>query len=427
MNRDSTDAQSASFWTTILQELDSIRRSAFKEYFRGDRVLWQIIIILLAISLLAIFSSVSALADLKETTAFTYLKGRFEFVIGTIILIFVVHRIPYYFYRNFSTLMLVASVILLVYAYFFGERVNEASRSIDVWGVFEFHPSELAKYAILLYVAKVLEEGARSDTLDRFGRYAWRIIAPVALICVLLILIGSNSTALMTGFTVFVVLVVARVRAAYLWKTIAVAIPALALIVMLSYTTPLFGRVKKMIDNRVMVFLAPQTVEKNVEALTYQPANARIAVASGGLLGKGPGNSTQRHILPNAYDDFIFAIIIEEYGLLGGLFVMFLYFWMLYRAVVIARGCRKIFYAAVAVGLVLQIVFQALLHMSVTAGLSPVIGQTLPLISHGGSSLLMTGLALGIVLSISREADEQEKRENPAGTALPAPNQPENQ
>ncbi|MDR0667112.1 MAG: FtsW/RodA/SpoVE family cell cycle protein [Prevotellaceae bacterium] len=427
MNRDTIDTRSTSLRASALRALDAIRRSAFMRSFRGDRVLWQIIIILLAISLLAIFSSTSALAELKGSTAFAYLKGRFGYIIITILLIYVVHSMPYYLYRNFSKMMLVVSVALLVYTLFAGERFNEASRSINVFGVFSFHPSELAKYAILLYVAKVLEEGAQRNIIDTFRKYLWRIIVPVALLCVLLILTGSTFAALLTGFTVFVVLVIARVRTAYLLKTLAIAIPGLGLIVLLSYTTPAFGRVKKMIDNRVLVFYAPQAVEKNVEALTFQPTNARIAVASGGLFGKGPGNSTQRHILPNAYDDFIFAIIVEEYGLAGGLFVMFLYFWMLYRAVVIARGCRKIFYSAVAVGLVLQIVFQALLHMSVTTGIGPVTGQTLPLISHGGSSLFMTGFALGIVLAISREADEQEKRENAGGTAPLEPLEPEDQ
>jgi cell division protein FtsW len=387
------------------------RRSAFFQSFKGDRVLWQIIILLSAISLLAVFSATSSLADLNGKTAFEYLRRQFIFIAFSILLVYVAHITPYYLYRNFAKLILVFSFALLVFTLLVGAEFNEASRRIELFGLVTFHPSELAKFAIILYIAKVLEEHSKDHTLDTFQKYFWRIIVPVAALCVLLIRMGSTSVALLLGFTVFIVLIVARIRSSYLWKTLAIALALLGVIVLLSYTTPMFTRVKKMVNNRVLVFFAPEDSERAKEAFTFQPDNAKIAVASGGFLGKGPGNSTQRHILPNAYDDFIFAIIVEEYGLWGCSFVLLLYLWMFYRVVVIVRSCRKIFYSVVILGIMLQIVFQAFLHMGVSVGLLPVTGQTLPLVSHGGSSLITTGFALGIVLSISREAEEQEKRE----------------
>jgi cell division protein FtsW len=390
--------------------MSDIRRSAFFQSFKGDRVLWQIIVLLSAISLLAVFSATSSLADLNGKTAFVYLRRQFLFIAFSILLVYVAHITPYYLYRNFAKLILFLSFALLIFTFIVGAEFNEASRRIELFGV-TFQPSELAKFAIILYIAKVLEEHSKDNTLNNFKKYLWRIIVPVAALCVLLIRMGSTSVALLLGFTVFIVLIVARVRSSYLWKTLAIALTLLGVIVLLSYTTPMFTRVKKMVDNRVLVFFAPEDSERATEALTFQSDNAKIAVASGGFIGKGPGNSTQRHILPNAYDDFIFAIIVEEYGLWGCSFVLLLYLWMFYRVVVIVRSCRKIFYSVVILGIMLQIVFQALLHMGVSVGLLPVTGQTLPLVSHGGSSLITTGFALGIVLSISREAEEQEKRE----------------
>ncbi|MDR1681032.1 MAG: FtsW/RodA/SpoVE family cell cycle protein [Prevotellaceae bacterium] len=387
-------------------------RAAFSDLrhtAKGDRVLWSVVIILSAVSLLAVYSATSSLADLRGGSAFDYLIRQSKFIGLSLLLVYVGQLIPYYIYRNFAKPALYMSLILLGCTFFFGSEFNEASRHIDL-GLFSFHPAEAAKFAIILYVAKVLEENSRRHTLPRFWRYARHIVAPVAVLFLLLIQMGSTSAALLMAFTVFIILTVARVRASYLWKTLALGVAGLGAVVLLSYTTPLFPRVKKMVANRVIVHFSSDAVKKDKKDLLFQYNNAKIAVASGGIIGKGPGNSTQRHILPNAYDDFIFAIIVEEYGVAGCVGVLFLYLWLFYRVAVIARSCKNLFYATVILGIMLQIVFQALLHMNVAVGLFPVTGQTLPLVSHGGSSLITTGFALGIILSVSRTANEQEKK-----------------
>jgi cell division protein FtsW len=273
---------------------------------------------------------------------------------------------------------------------------------------FTFQPSEFTKFALILYVAKVVEE----NNLDNFKNYFWRILLPVGAICVLLISGGSTSTALLLGFTIFIILYVAKIRSSYLWKTAGIALTAIVVITALSYATkdttyPIFSRVHKMVEERLHPFISSGSEDKSSGSNGFQAQQARIAIASGGLIPRGPGNSTQRHILPNAYDDYVYAIIVEEYGIWGAVGILFLYLILLYRAVVIARSCTRAFSMVSVLGLMLLIVFQAMLHMGVTVGILPVTGQTLPFVSLGGSSLVTTGFALGIILSISRATEER--------------------
>ena len=387
----------------------STLHSPFWKSFRGDKVIWRIIIALSLVSLLVIYSSTSSLAYREQSSTFLYFLKQFVFFVVSILIVYGAHLIGIRWYRGLAKLVFILSVGLLLLTFISGIGVtfNEGTRWVKLFG-FTFQPSEFTKFALVLYVAKVVEE----NNLNSFKSYFWRILLPVGTICLLLIFGGSTSMALLLGFTIFIILYVAKIRSSYLWKTAGIALAVIALIATLSYATkdtqyPVFSRVHKMIEKRVKPFISPGSEDKLSDGISFQAKQAIIAVASGGIIPKGPGNSTQRHILPNAYDDYVYAIIVEEYGILGAVGILFLYLILLYRAVVIARSCTRAFAMVSVLGLMLLIVFQAMLHTGVTVGILPVTGQTLPFVSLGGSSLITTGFALGIILSISRATEER--------------------
>jgi cell division protein FtsW len=377
-------------------------KTPFLQSFKGDKVIWRVVLALSVVSLLAIYSSSSSLAYLKGGTTFEYLLRHFRFVAISIFAIYVVHNIPIAWYRMFAKIILCVSVGLLVLTIVAGVTLNEGTRwlRIPVIGL-TFQPADFAKIGIVLYIAKVLEEGG----LDTFKKFCIKILVPVAIVCALT-LKGSVSATVLLGFTVFVLFYVAGIRYAYMVRTLGLALLALALVVGISQIFPtIFPRLSTTAITRIFNYTSRDDADQ--EGANFQPHKADVAVASGGLIGKGPGNSTQRHILPHPYSDYVYAIIIEEYGLLGGFVVLMLYLILLYRAVVIARSCTRIFSATTVLGLMLFIVIQAMINMGVAVGIFPVTGQTLPFVSLGGSSLVTTGLALGVILSISRATEER--------------------
>jgi cell division protein FtsW len=306
-------------------------------------------------------------------------------------------------------------LLLLTYIPKFAVYINGAPRAVNLFG-FSFHYAELIKLSVILYIAKIIEE----NNLDTFKKYLLRILLPVGVVCILLIQRKCTSSALLIGFIAFCVLFVAKIRAAYLWKTALIALCALIAIISLVYVThdtkwEIFPRVHTMVEERVKPFFgkifnsdmtATVSATRNKDE-DFQSQQSRIAVASGGIIPKGPGNSTQRYILPNAYDDYVFAIIVEEYGIIGAFLVLLIYLNLFFRVVVIARSCTRQFSMIAVLGLMMIIVFQAMLHIAVTVGIVPPTGQTLPFVSLGGSSLIVTGIAFGIILSISRAVEER--------------------
>ncbi|MDR1405849.1 MAG: FtsW/RodA/SpoVE family cell cycle protein [Prevotellaceae bacterium] len=382
----------------------------FFRSFRGDKVIWRIIIALSLLSLLVIYSSTSSLAYRSHSSTFMYFLKQFGFFAVSILIVYAAHIISIRWYRGLAKLIFALSVGLLLLTFISGIGVtfNEGARWVKLFGL-TFQPSELTKFALILYIAKAVEE----NNLGTFKNYFWRILFPVGAVCLLLIYGGSTSMALLLGFTVFIILFVVKIRSSYLWKTVAVALAAIVLIAALSYATkntkhPLFPRVHKMVEERLRPFFSSGAESTAGESNdSFQAMQAKIAIAGGGFIPKGPGNSTQRHILPNAYDDYVYAVIVEEYGIIGAITILLLYLILLYRAVLIARLCTRPFSIIAVLGLMLLIVFQAMLHMGVNVGILPVTGQTLPFVSLGGSSLITTGFALGIILSISRATDEQ--------------------
>ena len=384
---------------------------SFWKSFKGDKVLWRIIIALSVVSLLVIYSSTGAMAYLKGQTTMGYLIKQFIFVLASMFVVYVAHNISIVWYRRLAKLIFYISIGLLLLTFVAGVTLNEGSRwlRIPVIGL-TFQPADIAKIGLILYIAKVFEEGG----IDTFKKFFIRILLPVAIVCGL-ILWGSTSAAVLLGFTIFIVLFVASVRTIYLWKSAGIALVLLVFIVTLGYTTSYFPRIETA-ANRVFTYVKGDDGAEKDKTKTFQVNQSKIAIATGGIIGKGPGNSTQRHVLPHPYSDFVYAIIIEEYGLVGGFVVLFLYLILLYRAVVIAKSCTKIFPMLTVLGLMLLIVFQAMINMCVAVSIIPVTGQTLPFVSLGGSSLLTMGFAVGIILSISRATEERNMPKTIANT-----------
>jgi cell division protein FtsW len=314
---------------------------------------------------------------------------------------------------------------LLIYTLFFGVRLNEGSRWIRLPIInLTFQTSDMAKLALFMYLSRLLSK--KQDVIKDFRKGFLPAVLPIAIIC-LLIAPANLSTALLTAATGMILLFIGRVRMAHLFKTGALAsIPVVLLVVMaVAYYDAKESRSRELPEwleigrvptwiKRVQHFIYPQKELNRDE--NYQINQAKIAIAKGGVLGRGPGNSEQRNFLPHPYSDFIFAIIIEEYGMTGGAGIVFLYILLLFRSIRIFRQCPYAFGAFLALGLSFTLVIQALVNMAVAVNLFPVTGVTLPLVSMGGSSFLFTCLSIGIILSVARNLEKQEKQQ-PVETA----------
>ncbi|MCL1974447.1 MAG: FtsW/RodA/SpoVE family cell cycle protein [Bacteroidetes bacterium] len=357
----------------------------------GDKGIWIIVLLLALISLMAIYSSGIVLVG--NRTVFYFLFKQFLFVTAGLGVIFLCHLIPLGMYRSLALLGLIFAIFLLSATLFWGTTHNDGTRWIEVAGL-SFQPAELAKVALMLYMAKALED----HSCNTFKEFLIYLLLPVGLVC-LLLLWGSISAGVLLGSTALMILVIAGVSAKHLLKTLGIVCAALVLMVVLAMWTPMFPRVETAIQ-RLTTFVNEEDGD------SYQADQAKIAIASGGILGKGPGNSTQRHYLPKPESDFIYAIIVEEYGLLGGSAVLMLFLWFFYRSCLIAQRCTRRFSALLVIGLGLYIVFQALLHIGVNVGLLPVTGQTLPLVSRGGTSFLAVCVAVGLILAVSRTLEK---------------------
>ncbi|MFA7134447.1 MAG: FtsW/RodA/SpoVE family cell cycle protein, partial [Bacteroidales bacterium] len=304
------------------------------------------------------------------------------------------------------------SIFLLAATLIVGSKINDAGRWIRILGI-SFQPAEIAKIAVILYLAKIMED----RPLDSFNEFFYWIIIPISLV-LLLILYGSISTALLLGGVSALILIIVGVKWKHLFKTTLIGVAVLGLIVLLNLSFGLFPRVDTAIS-RIKSFTTEQTIDENSTPAqiqkhldkTYQAKMAKVAVASSHIFGKGPGNSTQRNLLPHPYSDFIYAIIIEEWGLIGGIFILVLYIFFFTRCVILAKACTTTFTSVMVMGLALLITSQAMLHISVNLGLLPVTGHTLPLVSLGGTSLVIMSGAFGMILSVSRTIEVVKKRE----------------
>lgn len=367
-------------------------------------MIWGVVIMLSLFSLLAVYSSTGSLAyKSQEGSTAYYILKHFSLLIASFVIIFITHNIPYKYYSRLSQLLLIISVILLMLTLSMGESVNMAKRWLTLPGLgLTIQTSDFAKLALVMYIARILsiKQFKINDSKEIFVH----LFFPTILVCGL-ILPANLSTALILFATGIILMFIGRVRIKYISALVMVGIFMVAIIIGVIMLNGEKGRVETW-KNRIESFVGGE-VEDN-----YQVQHSKIAISTGGFFGKGPGNSTQRDFLPYAYSDFIYAIIVEEYGFLGGLFILFLYMFLLYRAGVIVKKSSRSFGAFLAIGLALLLVFQAMINMGVTVHLFPVTGQTLPFVSMGGSSQIFTSIAIGIILSISRSVDEKNGGQN---------------
>jgi cell division protein FtsW len=387
---------------------------------KGDKVIWALVVLLALVSLLAVYSATGSLAykNYKGNTE-VYLFKQVAFIVVGIAVVYFAHLVNYTIYSKVATIIFLLVVPLLIYTLFFGVRMNEGSRWIRLPLInMTMQTSDLAKLALFMYLARLLSK--KQDVIKDFKKGFLPVMTPVAIVC-LLIAPANLSTALLLGASCLMLLFIGRASTKHILITIGFAlIPIVFLVVgaVANHKTgndetvsekksssALFARVETWIG-RVENFIYGGKDADNDEM--YQVNQAKIAIAEGGLLGVGPGNSTTRDYLPQAYNDFIFAIIIEEYGLIGGAFIVFIYLVFLYRCIRIFKRCPYAFGAFLALGLSFTLAIQAIANMAVTVNLFPVTGVTLPLVSMGGSSFIFTCLAIGIILSVARNVEQLE-------------------
>jgi cell division protein FtsW len=409
-------------FTTIQQH--SMRR--ITQRTRGDKAIWAVVLVLALISLLVVYSSTGTLAYKLSKSNESYLFKQIVFIGVGMMVIYFLHKVNYKLYSQIARFLFLVSIPLLVYTLFFGVRLNEGSRWIRLPIIqMTIQTSDLAKLALFMYLSRLLSK--KQDNIKDFRTGFLPVIIPVAIIC-LLIAPANLSTALLIGATSMLIMFIGRVRLKHLIMTIGIAmVPVLLLIftAVIKHKTNNNQTVKS--ESHSKLFARVGTWVSRVENFiygskemddddNYQVNQAKIAIAKGGWMGVGPGNSEQRNFLPHPYSDFIFAIIIEEYGLMGGVFITFIYLLFLFRCIRIFRKCPYAFGAFLALALSFTLVIQALANMAVNVNLFPVTGVTLPLVSMGGSSFIFTCIAIGIILSVARNVEQLEGKANLAAT-----------
>lgn len=396
---------------------------------KGDKIIWGIVVILVLASLLVVYSSTGSLAYKYSKSTESFLFKQFAFIILGVLLIYFAHRVNYTIYSRVAKLLFVLSIPLLVYTYFFGTKLNEGSRWITLPVInMTFQTSDMAKLALFMYLSRQLSR--KQAVIKDFKKGFLPVIIPVAIIC-LLIAPANLSTAILIAGTSFMLMFIGRVNTKHILFTIGLGVLPLLILVSVAikyYDTstnkpkdlPAFmsvGRVPTWVG-RIQAFIYNSKDDDNEKM--YQVQQAKIAIASGGWFGKGPGNSDARNFLPHSYSDFIFAIILEEYGLIGGTFMVFIYLLFLYRCIRLYRKCPFAFGAFLALALSFMLVIQAIANMGVNVNVFPNTGVTLPLVSMGGSSFLFTCLSIGIILSVARNVEQTEGKESAAGSLEPA-------
>ena len=410
---------------TIIQPLNlqgHIKDLSYKT--KGDRVIWALVLLLVLISLLVVYSATGSLAyKMYKGNTEIYLFKQIAFIAIGFCVIYFAHRVNYTFYSKVAKILFLLSIPLLFYTLFFGVTLNEGSRWIRLPIInMTLQTSDLAKLSLFMLLARLLSR--KQNKIKDFKKGFLPVILPVALTC-LLIAPANLSTALLLGASCLLLMFIGRVSTKHLLMTIGVAaIPVMMLIIaaVISHksnsgeeeiaavkkpkSSKLFARVDTWVG-RVEHFIYGGKEAADNDNL-YQVNQAKIAIANGGFFGVGPGNSTQRNFLPQAYNDFIYSIIMEEYGFVGGALIIFIYLVFLFRSIRLFKRCPYAFGAFLALGLSFTLVLQAMANMAVNVNLFPVTGVTLPLVSMGGSSFLFTCLSIGIILSVARNVEQLE-------------------
>ncbi|MBE7639715.1 MULTISPECIES: FtsW/RodA/SpoVE family cell cycle protein [Salegentibacter] len=379
---------------------------------KGDKVIWATAGLLAIFSFLPVYSASSNLAYLYgDGSTFQYVVVHFFHLLLGFCLLFAVHKIPYHYFRGLSILFLPVVVVLLIYTIAQGTIIDGAyaSRWIQIPGLgVSFQSSTLASVVLMIYVARYLSKKT-NDNLS-FKESILPLWVPVGLVLLLILPANFSTTAIIFSM-VLVLMFLGGYPVKYLGIIVAAGLLLLTMFVLTAKAFP--GLLPNRVDtwaSRIENF----SDDKDTEA-DYQIEKAKIAIASGGIAGTGIGKSVQRNFLPQSSSDFIYAIIVEEMGLIGAFGVMGAYLLLLFRIVIVATKANTVFGKLLVMGVGLPIIFQALINMGVAVELFPVTGQTLPLISSGGTSIWMTCMALGIILSVSAKREEIKEQEE-AGT-----------
>lgn len=404
--------------------------SFVNKILRGDKVIWIIALLLGVISLIVVYSATSALAVNKYQgdTGKALMKHLTMLLFG-FLMMFVTSKINYKHYAKAAWVLLIPTLALLLYTLVFGRNINDASRSINLGG-FSFQPSEMAKIILITYLARqlIMMEGK----VYRYRDFLLKIAAPI-LLTVALIFSENLSTALILITVCMVLLFIGRVKMLHILSLVGLCVVGMGLYLA-------FDAAKTSIDNKrgkkdhieavaqgtksAEEYQAKknriQTWSNRLKSMGEDKENvnrfddshmqrtyADIAVSSGSVFGKGPGKSQQRNFLPHPYSDFIYAIIIEEYGIVGGILVLLLYVIFFTRVIRIVSKRTLTFGALMAFGLGFLIILQAMINMGVSIGLLPVTGQPLPFVSMGGTSLMATGIIIGMILSVTRSMEDE--------------------
>lgn len=362
----------------------------------GDKVIWGVVFALSIFSILLVYS----------TAGWNFLFNHLIKLFIGLFFLYQVHKIKFKYFAKIGVLGFFISIVLLILVFIMGVTVNGASRWLSIAG-FQFQPSDIAKLSILLFMARQLSK-YRAD-IKNFKYLSFYILLPLFVICAL-ILPNNFSTSALIFLNGLVLMYVAKVNIKHIISIISVGIFGASLIYIVAKTNPEFTnqfmpRSSTWVSRIDSYFVNEKQQELNQD---YQQQQALVAIYNGGFSGKGPGKSTQRNLLPYSSSDFIFAIMVEEYGLIvGALLPILLYLILFYRALRIANKITSVFGGLLCVGLMFSLVFQAFINMLVSVGVLPVTGQTLPLISMGGTSILFTCITVGIILSVSNDTSDR--------------------
>ena len=375
------------------------------KHIKGDRTIWSIVAVLAIFSFMPVYSASTNLVYVVGSgSTFGYLIKHMILLFMGFVIIYGVHKIPYRYFSGGSVLMLPVVILLLIYTLSQGNTIGGANASrwirIPFVGV-GFQTSTLAGLILMVYVARYLARN--KERKIEFKESLWQLWLPVGGVLMLILPANFSTTAI-----IFTMVIMLAIIGGYPFKFIGyilgIGTIVLTLFVLTAKAFP------DAMPNRVATWQSRiENFSSNDTEEGYQVTKAKIAIATGGLTGKGPGKSVQKNFLPQSSSDFIYAIIVEEYGLIGALSVVFVYFLLLFRIMIAAKKATTVFASLLIIGVGLPIIFQAMINMAVASNLFPVTGQTLPLISSGGTSIWMTCFALGMILSVSASKDETEE------------------
>jgi len=367
---------------------------------KGDKVIWAVVILLSVFSLLAVYSSTGTLAyKFRSGNTEYYMIKHFIILVFGFSLIYFTHRVKYIYFSRIFQVAFYVVVPLLIITLFIGVDLNDARRGLLLPFNLTFQTSDLAKLTLIVFLSRLLSK--KQDTIKSFKTAFVPIMLPVLIVCGL-ILPENFSTAAMLFVSCLVLIFIGRIKTQYLLSLLGIGIISLSIFIAILFSLPE--------DNQGRLMTWKKRIEAHFgegEDNNYQVDQSKIAIASGGIFGKFPGNSTQRNFLPHPYSDFIFAIIVEEYGLVGSIFIVLLFLIFFFRVIRIATKNKGKFGTFITFGIGFSLIFQAMINMAVAVNILPVTGQTLPLVSMGGTSIWFTCISVGIILSVSREVQEE--------------------